>query len=42
MTKKRHIASLSIPKHTEVARETLRRLIAKADITVKEFIEIYI
>ena len=39
MTKKGHITTLSIPKHPEVARGTLRRLIARADVTVKEFIE---
>ena len=39
MTKKGHIATLSIPDHPEVARGTLRRLIAKADITVQEFID---
>lgn len=38
MTKKGHIATLSIPNHSEVARGTLRRLIARADITVEEFI----
>jgi predicted RNA binding protein YcfA (HicA-like mRNA interferase family) len=39
MTKKNHIATLSIPNHSEVARGTLRRLIAKADITIEEFVE---
>ncbi|WP_347273001.1 type II toxin-antitoxin system HicA family toxin [Candidatus Kuenenia sp.] len=37
-TKKGHIASLSVPNHNEVARGTLRSLIAKAGITVKEFL----
>ncbi len=40
MTKNRHIATLSIPNHPEVARGTLRRLIARADVTVEEFIEV--
>ena len=39
MIKKGHIATLSIPNHSEVARGTLRRLISRADITVDEFIE---
>ena len=39
LTRKGHIATLSIPNHTEVARGTLRRLIARADITVDDFIE---
>ena len=39
MTRKGHISTLSIPNHKEVARGTLRRLIAKADITINEFIE---
>lgn len=39
MTKKGHIATLSIPNHPEVARGTLRALIAKAGIAVEEFIE---
>ena len=38
MTKKGHIATLSIPNHSEVARGTMRRLIARADITLEEFI----
>jgi len=33
-----HIATLSIPKHREVARGTLRSLIRKADLTVEEFV----
>ena len=39
LTRKGHIATLSIPNHPDVARGTLRRLIARADVTVKEFIE---
>ena len=33
-----HIATLSVPDHREVARGTLRSLIARAGITVKEFL----
>ncbi len=39
MTKEGHIATLSIPNHPQVARGTLRSLIAKAGITEEEFIE---
>lgn len=39
MTKERHIATLSIPDHPEVARGTLRSLISKAGLTVEEFID---
>jgi predicted RNA binding protein YcfA (HicA-like mRNA interferase family) len=39
MTKEGHIATLSIPNHTEVARGTLRSLISKAGLTIDEFIE---
>lgn len=39
MTKKGHIATLSIPNHPEVARGTLRSLIARAGITVEQFQE---
>ena len=39
LTKKGHIASLSVPNHNEVARGTLRSLIARAGITVEEFLE---
>ena len=38
MTKEGHIATLSIPEHSEVARGTLRSLIAKAGLTTEEFI----
>ena len=38
LTKPGHIATLSIPNHTEVARGTLRSLIAKAGLTVDEFL----
>ena len=39
LTKAGHIASLSIPNHSQVARGTLRALIDKAALTVQEFIE---
>jgi predicted RNA binding protein YcfA (HicA-like mRNA interferase family) len=39
LTKKGHIATLSIPNHSEVARGTLRSLITKSGITVEEFLE---
>jgi len=38
MTRPGHIATLSIPDHPEVARGTLRTLIAKAGLTVEEFL----
>lgn len=38
MTREGHIASLSIPDHPEVARGTLRSLIARASLTIGEFI----
>ncbi|MEA1951373.1 MAG: type II toxin-antitoxin system HicA family toxin [Planctomycetota bacterium] len=39
LTRKGHIASLSVPNHPEVASGTLRSLIARADITVDEFLK---
>lgn len=39
MTKPGHIATLSIPNHQEVARGTLRSLIAKAGLTVEQFLD---
>lgn len=39
LTKEGHPATLSVPNHSEVARGTLRSLIAKAGITVEEFLE---
>ena len=38
MTRPGHIATLSIPNHAEVARGTLRSLIAKAGLTVEQFL----
>jgi len=37
LTKEGHIATLSVPNHSEVARGTLRSLIARAGITFEEF-----
>jgi predicted RNA binding protein YcfA (HicA-like mRNA interferase family) len=39
LTKAGHIATLSVPNHPEVARGTLRSLIAKAGLTIEEFLE---
>jgi predicted RNA binding protein YcfA (HicA-like mRNA interferase family) len=39
LTKKGHIATLSVPNHPEVARGTLRSLIAKAGVTLEEFLK---
>ena len=39
LTKSGHIATLSVPNHPEVARGTLRSLIARAGLTVEEFLE---
>jgi len=38
MTKPGHIATLSIPDHTCIARGTLRSLIARAGISLEEFL----
>jgi predicted RNA binding protein YcfA (HicA-like mRNA interferase family) len=38
LTKQGHIATLSVPNHPEVARGTLRGLIARAGLTVEEFL----
>lgn len=39
LTKPGHIATLSIPDHPEVARGTLRTLIARAGVTIEECLE---
>lgn len=39
LTKEGHAATLSVPKHAEVARGTLRSLIAKAGLTLEEFLD---
>ncbi len=38
MTRERSMVTLSIPKHKEVARGTLRSLIRAANLTVDEFV----
>ena len=38
LVKEKYIATLSVPDHYEVARGTLRSLIARADLTVEEFL----
>ena len=40
MTRQGHMATLSIPNHAEVARGTLHSLIAKAGLTVEQFLEV--
>jgi predicted RNA binding protein YcfA (HicA-like mRNA interferase family) len=37
LTKRGHIATLSVPNHPQVARGTLRSLISRAGITVEDF-----
>lgn len=39
LTRKGHITTLSIPNHAEVARGTLRSLVARAGITMEQFLE---
>jgi predicted RNA binding protein YcfA (HicA-like mRNA interferase family) len=39
MTKPGHIATLSIPDHPFVARGTLRSLMARAGISLEEFLD---
>ncbi len=39
LTKEGHTATLSVPNHPEVARGTLRSLIARAGITIEEFLK---
>ena len=34
-----HIATLSVPKHKEVARGTLRGLISRTGLSVEEFLD---
>lgn len=40
LTKRGHIATLSVPNHSEVARGTLRSIIHKSGIPIEEFIDI--
>jgi predicted RNA binding protein YcfA (HicA-like mRNA interferase family) len=39
LTRRGHIATLSVPDQSEVARGTLRTLIARAGITLEAFLE---
>ncbi|OFW17773.1 MAG: hypothetical protein A3H27_05890 [Acidobacteria bacterium RIFCSPLOWO2_02_FULL_59_13] len=39
LTKPGHIATLSVPNHPQVARGTLRSLIAKAGVSIEAFLE---
>jgi len=39
LTKPGHIATLSVPDHPEVARGTLRSLIARAGLTIEDFLD---
>lgn len=39
LVKEKHIATLSVPNHSEVARGTLKSLINKAGLTIDEFLE---
>jgi len=39
LVKEGHIATLSVPDHREVARGTLRSLIARAGLTIEEFLD---
>lgn len=38
LTKEGHVATLSVPNHSEVARGTLRSLIDKSGLTIDEFL----
>lgn len=38
LTKPGHIATLSVPNHPTVARGTLRSLVARAGITIEDFL----
>lgn len=38
LVKEGHIATLSVPDHKEVAKGTLRKLIARAGVSVEEFL----
>jgi predicted RNA binding protein YcfA (HicA-like mRNA interferase family) len=39
LTKPGHIATLSVPNHPDVARGTLRSLIARVETTIETFLE---
>jgi predicted RNA binding protein YcfA (HicA-like mRNA interferase family) len=38
LTREGHVATLSVPDHPEVARGTLRALVARAGLTIEEFL----
>ena len=40
LSKTGHVATLSVPNHTIVARGTLRALIARAGVTVGDFLRV--
>jgi len=39
LTKEGHIATLTVPNHPEVARGTLRAIIARSGVTLEEFLD---
>ena len=39
LTREGHMVTLSVPNHPEVARGTLRSLIARAGLTVQQFLD---
>lgn len=39
LTKEGHIATLSVPNHPEVARGSLRSLVARAGITIEKILD---
>jgi predicted RNA binding protein YcfA (HicA-like mRNA interferase family) len=39
LIKEGHMATLSVPDHKEVAKGTLRKLIARAGITIEDFLK---
>jgi hypothetical protein len=40
LVKERHMATLSVPDHREVAKGTLRSLIRSSGLTVEEFVRL--
>jgi predicted RNA binding protein YcfA (HicA-like mRNA interferase family) len=40
LVKEGNIATLSVPDHREIARGTLRSLIARANLTIEEFLNV--
>jgi predicted RNA binding protein YcfA (HicA-like mRNA interferase family) len=39
LTREGHMATLSVPNHPEVARGTLRTLVARAGLTIQQFLD---